>query len=240
MSGAEDRDSAMDAWVAGSAASKPSDWVQADCQTCGAASSARCEQCTGVHTAAADLPPGHPSRAAAFFASRPMPPGYTAQELHDAKLRGIASSYFHDAQHWPAAMLCMEHLMMEQSKAAPVAPVGSLRDKVYPQAAPVAPAEPVAQPLTDEPDIIAICSEPDGSREWWSGGAWLRPGEAVAIIKHGIGEKAAPKSVQPLTDEQIQKIWDVASGAIPGWSRHITYARAIERAHGIGKEGGAA
>ena len=31
-----------------------------------------------------------------------------------------------------------------------------------------------------------------------------------------------------LTDEEIQKIWDVASGAIPGWSRHIAYARAIE------------
>jgi hypothetical protein len=36
-----------------------------------------------------------------------------------------------------------------------------------------------------------------------------------------------------LTDEQIQKIWDVASGAIPNWSRHIAYARAIEAAHGI-------
>ena len=38
---------------------------------------------------------------------------------------------------------------------------------------------------------------------------------------------------QPLTDEQIQKIWDVAAGALPGWSRHITYARAIEAAHNI-------
>lgn len=41
---------------------------------------------------------------------------------------------------------------------------------------------------------------------------------------------------KPLTDEEIQKIWDVASGAIPGWSRHIAYARAIEQAHNI-KEG---
>jgi len=38
---------------------------------------------------------------------------------------------------------------------------------------------------------------------------------------------------KPLTDEAIQKVWDVASGAIPGWSRHIAYARAIEAAHGI-------
>ncbi len=50
---------------------------------------------------------------------------------------------------------------------------------------------------------------------------------------HGI--TAAP--TVPLTDEQIQKIWDVASGSIPGWSRHITYARAIEAAHGITEKG---
>ena len=31
----------------------------------------------------------------------------------------------------------------------------------------------------------------------------------------------------PLSDEQIQKIWDVASGSTPGWCRHITYARAL-------------
>jgi hypothetical protein len=48
---------------------------------------------------------------------------------------------------------------------------------------------------------------------------------------------AAPVHPVPLTDEQIQKIWDVASGAIPGWSRHITYARAIEAAHGITEKG---
>jgi len=39
---------------------------------------------------------------------------------------------------------------------------------------------------------------------------------------------------KPLTDEEIQAIWDVAAGAIPGWSRHIAYGRAIEAAHGIG------
>jgi hypothetical protein len=48
------------------------------------------------------------------------------------------------------------------------------------------------------------------------------------------GKKAAQR--KPLTDEEIQAIWDVAAGAIPGWSRHIAYARAIEAAHGI-KEG---
>jgi hypothetical protein len=34
----------------------------------------------------------------------------------DAKLRGIASDYFPDARDWPAAMLCLRHLLMEQEK----------------------------------------------------------------------------------------------------------------------------
>jgi hypothetical protein len=49
---------------------------------------------------------------------------------------------------------------------------------------------------------------------------------ATALYRHPLQRK-------PLTDEQIQKIWDVASGTLPGWSRHIAYARAIEAAHGI-------
>ena len=36
-------------------------------------------------------------------------------EWSDARLRGIASDYFPDAAHWPAAMLCLRHLLMEQS-----------------------------------------------------------------------------------------------------------------------------
>lgn len=38
---------------------------------------------------------------------------------------------------------------------------------------------------------------------------------------------------KPLTDEQIQAIWNLESGALPQWSRHIAFARAIEAAHGI-------
>lgn len=47
--------------------------------------------------------------------------------------------------------------------------------------------------------------------------------------------KAAPSGTarESLTDEQIQEIWNKASGAIPGWRGHIAYARAIEAAHGI-------
>lgn len=37
----------------------------------------------------------------------------------DAKLRGIASDYFPDPAHWPAAMLCMRHLLKECAEAKP-------------------------------------------------------------------------------------------------------------------------
>ena len=56
-----------------------------------------------------------------------------------------------------------------------------------------------------------------------------------AIAREALAQPPLPVQPerQPLTDEQIQKIWDVAAGALPGWSRHITYARAIEAAHNI-------
>jgi hypothetical protein len=37
----------------------------------------------------------------------------------DARLRGIASDYFPSAKDWPAAMLCLRHLLMEQAKYPP-------------------------------------------------------------------------------------------------------------------------
>lgn len=37
----------------------------------------------------------------------------------DARLRGIASDYFPEAKDWPAAMLCLRHLLMEQAKYPP-------------------------------------------------------------------------------------------------------------------------
>jgi hypothetical protein len=36
----------------------------------------------------------------------------------DARLRGIASDYFSNSKDWPAAMLCMRHLLMEQAAHA--------------------------------------------------------------------------------------------------------------------------
>lgn len=65
---------------------------------------------------------------------------------------------------------------------------------------------------------------------------WDRKIKAITAIKEALAQPPQPVQRQPLTDEEIQSIWDVAAGAIPGWLRHIAYARAIEAAHGI-KEG---
>lgn len=53
------------------------------------------------------------------------------------------------------------------------------------------------------------------------------------VYQRGFADGKQSAQRNPLTDEEIQKIWDVAAGAIPGWSRHIAYARAIEAAHNI-------
>lgn len=33
-----------------------------------------------------------------------------------------------------------------------------------------------------DPDVIGVYKGREGRRDWWSGGCWLRPNEAVAII----------------------------------------------------------
>ena len=61
----------------------------------------------------------------------------------------------------------------------------------------------------------------------------------VSLVREGVNKHkareladhfAAPPQRQwvELTDEEIQKVWDVAAFAIPGWSRHIAYGRAID------------
>jgi hypothetical protein len=85
-----------------------------------------------------------------------------------------------------------------------------------------------------ENEIAALkerLAQPEQEPDYWLGYGLQayteKPFEyATALYRHSLQRK-------PLTDEQIQKIWDVASGTLPGWSRHIAYARAIEAAHGI-------
>jgi len=48
------------------------------------------------------------------------------------------------------------------------------------------------------------------------------------VYQRGFADGKRSAERKPLTDEEIQKIWDGAAGAIPGWSRHIAYGRAIE------------
>ena len=54
----------------------------------------------------------------------------------------------------------------------------------------------------------------------------------LIVYQRGFADAMAAQR-KPLTEGEIQAIWDVAASAIPGWSRHIAYARAIEAAHGI-------
>jgi len=48
------------------------------------------------------------------------------------------------------------------------------------------------------------------------------------VYQRGFADGKRSAERKPLTDEEIQKIWDGAAGAIPGWSRHIAYGQAIE------------
>ena len=47
------------------------------------------------------------------------------------------------------------------------------------------------------------------------------------VYQQGFADGKGSAERKPLTDEEIQKICDGAAGAIPGWSRHIAYARAV-------------
>lgn len=90
------------------------------------------------------------------------------------------------------------------------------------QPAPVALAqEPVAWTLTEELEKRETTTR---AHLWFS--------DPVSCMWTPL-YTSPPAQIKSLTDEQIQKIWDVAAGAIPGWSRHIAYARAIEAAHNI-------
>jgi hypothetical protein len=69
---------------------------------------------------AADALEAQAARIVELEAAAPAQPAQN--EWTDAKLRGIASDYFPNALDWPAAVLCMRHLLMEQG-AAPSQPL---------------------------------------------------------------------------------------------------------------------
>lgn len=75
--------------------------------------------------------------------------------------------------------------------------------------------------------VLAEYSRDDGLREWWSGGAWLYPGDRIVQVHSASARK-------PLTDEQAQALYDRLSSVDPhsraGW---LEIVRAVERAHGI-------
>jgi hypothetical protein len=92
-------------------------------------------------------------------------PGYTEQEWQDARLRGIAADYFPDAQHWPAAMLCMQHLLMEQSKAAPMVPARDAAQSIQPEMMqPGTKARKVGGKFEANGTIVASWVDPDDGK----------------------------------------------------------------------------
>lgn len=43
----------------------------------------------------------------------------------------------------------------------------------------------------------------------------------------GRQHNSLTESTPELTDDEIQAIWNVESGSIPGWKRHISFARTV-------------
>ena len=106
--------------------------------------------------------------------------------------------------------------------------------------------------------VAAVCEGwtlPDGARKMLESALWTNPAPPPAMhLSEILAEKGitlqktfveksrdhipelneAQQVAVPMTDDQIQAVWDVAAGSNPGWCRHITYARAIEKHHGIG------
>ena len=50
---------------------------------------------------------------------------------------------------------------------------------------------------------------------------------AISAAEQQQTEPAQEPNKVTLTDDEIQAIWNVESGSIPGWKRHISFARAV-------------
>jgi hypothetical protein len=85
--------------------------------------------------------------------------------------------------------------------------------------------QPVREPLTIAKLVdIALTAS--------SGGLASRTSEWAAFVLQGIADRHVQPVREPLTDEQIDTLWFVDHDLING---HREFARAIEKAHGIGK-----
>lgn len=157
------------------------------------------------------------------------------KEWSDAHLRGIASDYFPDAKDWPAAMLCLRHLLMEQARAALAQqPAREVDESLGFSASAFEAARDLAN--VDKNDFVR-------------GAQWAMHNAAKFTPKHSARE------VMPLTDEQMLKlVLLIAHGAPETYqalcyesgpysvtklrSSAIALIRTVERAHGIGTKGG--
>jgi hypothetical protein len=119
----------------------------------------------------------------------------------DARLRGIASDYFPDAKDWPAAMLCLRHLLMEQAKyqlALSRVPLAQQQEQEQEQEAdyPEEKLQAVAEYISDKYHV------------WY--GVAARDIEEVLrqSVRCGLVSNPPRREWQSLTGEEIQSIHD--------------------------------
>ena len=63
----------------------------------------------------------------------------------------------------------------------------------------------------------------------------MKDGRHPRVVLHAFIRLASPPARQPLTTDQIVKLWNesIANGAVLGLSDTVLFARAVEHAHGI-------
>jgi hypothetical protein len=129
-------------------------------------------------------------------------------------------------------------------KETPLYPAALLQSK---------PAEPVNQALFDAPEILAKYTGFNGHRQWVKVGAWLHPGDCVAVLspqravqlregRTQYVEAAQSAKREPLTDEQFNDLvmqhlgpHALTGGKMSVYDAFLLAVRATEAAHGITK-----
>ena len=153
------------------------------------------------------------------------PAGYTEQEWHDAKLRGIASNYFHDAQHWPAAMLCLQHLLMEQAKSAQP---GLMQ--------PGTKARKVGGKFEANGTIVAAWIDPDDGKPRYAFRFDFPAGMTHFYTAEQVRERRAddPVGMSPLGEDRMRVIAAAISGCSdPLMVKLMAMGELVEQAHDI-------
>jgi hypothetical protein len=155
----------------------------------------------------------------------------------DARLRGIASDYFPDAKDWPAAMLCLRHLLMEQAKYPPASARVPLTEQ--PMQEPdrwgagyeAGYAAGMAEMKQEQADPVAVFDEQQGSPVLLASAPMLSDGQPLYT-------RQPRREWRSLSEKEIGDVFHAARnaklGAANDNSRHrlsvVEIARAVEAA----------